>query len=194
MAEIRWYKRDPTAALEGMANLTLEQRGVYNTILDLIYAKGGSVDDDPKFLCWWLRCDVRVWKRIRQDLLDANKLYLNGNTLRNRRADHEVGEARHRMNMAAKAGLASAAKRRAVASVTKEILSSGVEQAFEPTTSKSKSKSTFLSIDGPNFGRLTPRQVSDQPKKELSGSAKPPTAYTKQDLEVIFAQRKRRSV
>jgi len=35
--QTRWYKRDPNAALEGMAVLTLEERGAYNTVLDLIY-------------------------------------------------------------------------------------------------------------------------------------------------------------
>ena len=31
MGNIRWYKRDPDAALNGMAVLTLEERGAYNT-------------------------------------------------------------------------------------------------------------------------------------------------------------------
>ena len=30
----KWHKRDRNAALRGMAALTLEERGAYNTILD----------------------------------------------------------------------------------------------------------------------------------------------------------------
>jgi len=43
VGKVRWYKRDPNAALTGMAGLTLEERGAYNTILDLIYANDGAV-------------------------------------------------------------------------------------------------------------------------------------------------------
>ena len=32
MGVLRWYKRDPRAALSGMMELTLEERGAYNTI------------------------------------------------------------------------------------------------------------------------------------------------------------------
>ena len=42
MGVVKWYKRDPNAALTGMASLTLEERGAYNTILDLIYAHDGA--------------------------------------------------------------------------------------------------------------------------------------------------------
>jgi Protein of unknown function (DUF1376) len=87
MGVIKWYKRDPNAALTGMANLTLEERGAYNTVLDLIYAHDGAVDDDDKFIAGWLRVDVRVWRRIRKRLLGEKKLYVNGSTLRNREID-----------------------------------------------------------------------------------------------------------
>ena len=39
MGTLKWYKRDPDAALSGMFELTLEERGAYNTILDLIYSR-----------------------------------------------------------------------------------------------------------------------------------------------------------
>jgi hypothetical protein len=110
--QIRWYKRDPTAALEGMAILTLEERGAYNTILDLIYAHDGCVDDDNRYIAGWLRCDVRIWKRIRARLIDLGKLYIAGNTLRNERADRVIFDAVRRIGSAIQAGRASGAKRR----------------------------------------------------------------------------------
>jgi hypothetical protein len=84
MGVVKWYKRDPNAALTGMASLTLEERGAYNTILDLIYAHDGAIDDDHKFIAGGLRVDLRVWKRIRQRLIEGGKLYINGSTLRQR--------------------------------------------------------------------------------------------------------------
>jgi hypothetical protein len=31
MGVVKWYKRDPNAALTGMASLTLEERGAYRS-------------------------------------------------------------------------------------------------------------------------------------------------------------------
>ena len=42
MGTLKWYKRDPRAALAGMMKLTLEECGAYNKILDLIYLRGGN--------------------------------------------------------------------------------------------------------------------------------------------------------
>ena len=50
MGTLKWYARDPRAALTGMMELTLEERGAYNTILDLIYCHDGEVVDDEIFL------------------------------------------------------------------------------------------------------------------------------------------------
>ena len=111
MGVLRWYKRDPRAALSGMMELTLEERGAYNTILDLIYIHDGSIEDNPRLIAAWLNVDVRVWKRIRQRLLTLNKLYPQGAMLRNEKADKEVLAALHRVASAAEAGMASAVAR-----------------------------------------------------------------------------------
>lgn len=58
-----------------------------------------------------MRCDVRVWKRIRKRLIERGKLYVYTNYLRNERADREVEACLNRIKAAAEAGLASAAKR-----------------------------------------------------------------------------------
>ena len=112
MGDIRWYRRDPRAALAGMMELSLEERGAYNTILDLIYCHNGALDDDPRFIAGWLRCDIRVWKRIRVRLLMSGKLYLNGSKLRNEKADREVDQALNRVMIASRAGITSVEKRK----------------------------------------------------------------------------------
>jgi uncharacterized protein YdaU (DUF1376 family) len=131
---IRWYKRDPNAALEGMAVLNLEERGAYNTIIDLIYSHDGKIDDDDRFIAGWLRVDVRVWKRIRRRLLDLGKLYVYAGTLRNERADREVHEATRRIAIAAQAGLASACKREAVRKIINSLTATPVERTSQPPT------------------------------------------------------------
>lgn len=93
MGHLPWYKRDPEDALNGMLELSLEERGAYNTILDLIYLRDNNLLDDDRFIAGWLRCDVRVWKRIRCTLIDREKLYVSDGRLRNRRADDEIANA-----------------------------------------------------------------------------------------------------
>ena len=93
MGTLKWYKRDPRAALTGMIALTLEECGAYNKVLDLIYSRDGALVDDAREICVWLNCDPRTWKRIRARLINTGKLYVNGNCLRNERADQEVDQA-----------------------------------------------------------------------------------------------------
>jgi len=93
MKRFPWYKRFPNEALLGMVGLSLEERGAYNTILDLIYAHAhhaSGVRDDHRFLARNLGCDVRVWKRIRERLIDTRKLYVEGGLLKNLRATTEI--------------------------------------------------------------------------------------------------------
>jgi uncharacterized protein YdaU (DUF1376 family) len=133
--QIRWYKRDPDAALNGMAVLTLEERGAYNTVLDLIYSRDGKVDDDDRFIAGWCRVDVRVWRRIRGRLIELGKLYVDETCLRNERADREVGKALLRVASAIDAGRASAAKREADRNVSNGLASTDVERTTQlPTT------------------------------------------------------------
>jgi uncharacterized protein YdaU (DUF1376 family) len=90
MGTLKWYKRDPRAALIGMMGLTLEEAGAYNKILDLIYIHDGAVADDADYLCRTLNCTPRTWKRIKARLLELGKLYVYAGCLRNERADVEV--------------------------------------------------------------------------------------------------------
>jgi uncharacterized protein YdaU (DUF1376 family) len=90
MGTLKWYKRDPRAALIGMASLSLEECGAYNKILDLIYIREGKLKDDAEEICGWLKCKPRVWKRIRARLIDLEKIYVHDGCLHNERADDEI--------------------------------------------------------------------------------------------------------
>lgn len=84
---MKWYKRDVQAAREGMRLLSLEERGAYNTILDLIYETDNRLHDDDHLIAGFLRCDLRVWKRIKARLLELDRIYLQNGFLRDHRAD-----------------------------------------------------------------------------------------------------------
>lgn len=85
-----WYKRYTDAALTGMMVLTLEERGAYNTILDLIYNEGGRYPNDDGLICGWLRCSRRTWHRIKARLLDLGKLSVEDGYIYNGRASDEL--------------------------------------------------------------------------------------------------------
>lgn len=170
MGKIHWYKRDPDAALTGMMGLTLEERGAYNTILDLIYSQAGALPDDSRFISGWLRVDVRVWKRLRQRLIDLGKLYILEGTIRNSRADREVDDALSRVTSARYAGRASALskgnKLRTKSNEANDLeltpVATAVQRPLQPTTTtttvikredKSSPKKSPLDVLSPLLGK-----------------------------------------
>lgn len=111
MGKLKWYARDPRAALAGMMELSLEERGAYNTLLDLIYCHDGAIDDELYSVAGWLRVNVRVWSRIRKRLIDTGKLYSKDGKLHNERADIEIAKAILRASQLEVAGRVNAHKR-----------------------------------------------------------------------------------
>ena len=69
-----WYKRDVRKAIAGMACLTPEERGCYNTLIDHQYLMNRALHDDDRYLAGLMNCDIRVWRRIRQNLIAKGRL------------------------------------------------------------------------------------------------------------------------
>ena len=147
MGILKWYKRDPNAALHGMMGLTLEECGAYNTVLDMIYAHDGAVEDNQRAIARQMGVDPRIWQRLRMRLLEAGKIYIHAKTIRNRRADEEVHQALHRVGVAREA----ADKRWATYNEIKGLRNAG---AMLPTTTTTK----LLSF-------LDARKLDQPPKK-----------------------------
>ena len=128
MGQLKWYKRDPRAALAGMMELSLEERGAYNTVLDLIYVNEGEIADDSEVIASWLKVDKRIWRRLRARLLSRGKLYTVGGKLRNERADIEVDAVQHRRLAASLAGTKSVFNRGYGLRVIKGLASGSVQR------------------------------------------------------------------
>lgn len=144
MGQIKWYKRDPERALKGMFGLNLEERGAYNTVLDLIYLRDGNLPDDDRFIAGYLGVDVRVWRRIKTRLIGLDKLFVKDGLLRDEVADAVVDEALRRVGAARDAGNASAAKRARKSNAenqeNKDVGATGVEAGDATGVSTNKSK------------------------------------------------------
>lgn len=89
-----WHPREHRAALDGMLMLTLEERGAYNTLLDLIYDRGAPIPDDARWLAGWMGVSLKRWAAIRDALIVKGKIHaitLNGvDCLMNERAAKEI--------------------------------------------------------------------------------------------------------
>lgn len=88
-----WYRRYPDNFLTGMARLTLEEKGAYNVVVDLIYARGGPIADEPRWIAGLCNCSVRRWTTIRARLIELGKLVAADGSLWNERAIAELGSA-----------------------------------------------------------------------------------------------------
>jgi hypothetical protein len=111
VGKIKWYKRDPNAALVGMMGLSLEERGAYNTILDLIYARAGNLEDDDKEIANWLACDPRTWRRLKERLIALKKIQIVDGLITNERATSEVTKVLDMVEVAVQHGRNGAKER-----------------------------------------------------------------------------------
>lgn len=147
MGKIKWYKRDPDAALSGYFELSLEERGAYNTILDLLYSRSGDVPDDDRFIAGWLRCDVRVWRRIKNRLIDTGKIKIENGIITNLRATSEILTCLHRLEVASEAGRSYPPKSDPESNNNNNIETTEFERTLELTTTTSTTTSKEEELD-----------------------------------------------
>ena len=74
MKRENFYRRDPGLALAGMQGMTLEERGVYNTVLDLLYLTWRPVEDNRGYIAAHCGCAVQRLNPIVSRLIAAGKL------------------------------------------------------------------------------------------------------------------------
>lgn len=114
-----WYRRFPDNFIAGTAGLTLEEKGAYSLVLDLMYVRGGPIPDEPRYIAGVCNCSVRKWNAIREKLILIGKLRVEAGCLVNQRAETEIEksakEAREFAENGAKGGN-KAAENRAVVS------------------------------------------------------------------------------
>jgi uncharacterized protein YdaU (DUF1376 family) len=89
-----YHKRYHSDALAGMMNLTLEERGAYNTLLDMMYDRGGPLIDNERLLAGYMGCSIRKWRSLRDILIEKRKIRINKDGLiTNGRTEKEIENA-----------------------------------------------------------------------------------------------------
>jgi len=103
-----WYKRYPVNFIHGTMGLSLEEKGAYSIILDLIYDRGGPIVDDARYIAGVCNCSLRKWSSIRLSLIQAGKIALVDGKITNARAEKEIefalNSAKERAESGAKGG------------------------------------------------------------------------------------------
>jgi uncharacterized protein YdaU (DUF1376 family) len=69
-----WYHRRPRDFLQTVAKMSLEERGAYATIVDLIFLYDSPLEDDDNVIAGYLHCHVNKWRPIRARLIAAGHL------------------------------------------------------------------------------------------------------------------------
>ncbi len=89
-AALPYYKAYPRDFIEGTIGLSLEVKGAYRLVLDLIYMQSGKLRDDGRYISGLLGCSVRKWESIRAELIVRGKITAKGGFISNSRADFEL--------------------------------------------------------------------------------------------------------
>jgi uncharacterized protein YdaU (DUF1376 family) len=91
MSALPYHKRYHSDALAGFMALTLEERGAYQTLLDMMYDRGGPLIDNERLLAGYMNCSVRKWVQLRQILIQKGKIIINRDgMICNNRARKEI--------------------------------------------------------------------------------------------------------
>lgn len=94
MSRRPWYKRYGGDFVLGTMSLSLEEKGAYSIILDLIYDQGQAIHDDARWLAGVCGVSVRKWNTIRERLIEAGKITIVDGRITNKRAAKMLQDAK----------------------------------------------------------------------------------------------------
>lgn len=139
-----WYRRFPDNFLGGINGMTLEEKGAYAVVIDMIYQRGGPIADEPRYIAGICNCSVRKWNAIRTRLIELGKLVVIDGHLMNERAGIEIEKAakvaREHAENGAKGGDKSAEMKRR-ASENNDLAQAGLKLTRASSTSTPFKKS-----------------------------------------------------
>jgi uncharacterized protein YdaU (DUF1376 family) len=88
MGKRPWYKRYPADFIASSMMLSAEEKGVFSTLLDLMYDRSGPNLDEPKHLARICGCSTRRFNQIKRELVERHKkLNIKDGLISNRRAE-----------------------------------------------------------------------------------------------------------
>jgi uncharacterized protein YdaU (DUF1376 family) len=184
---MKFYKRDPDRALAGMAELSFEERGAYNSLLDLLYSRDGDVPDDDERVARMLSCNKREWVRLKRALIGLGKVWVDEGKLCAKRVQETINEAaefssKQRSNVtrrwsrgdekSAKSEALVARKTRESGEVSDLPANSRATQLTKTSEREDLSRASKSEKSNENNSTLIPRGIT---KPQSSGNTSTPT-------------------
>lgn len=100
-----WHKRYHADALNGYMPLSLEERGAYTTLLDLLYDRGEPIPENERLLAGYFGVSVRKARAMVEALIQKGKIIRTGTGfITNSRFENELKTSRKRAENGAKGG------------------------------------------------------------------------------------------
>lgn len=148
-----WYRRFPDNFIAGTVGMTLEEKGAYSLVLDLMYVRGGPVPDEPRYIAGVCNCSVRKWNAIRERLISLGKIHVVDGYLVNERAEKEIENASKDAEERAESGRKGGEKSAQIRSDVRKIKGVGQAplkhaRAFQHQDSINKGFSSFSKGEG----------------------------------------------
>lgn len=160
-----WHKRYHSDALTGYRGLTLEERGAYTTILDLLYDSGEeALPASERWQAGQMDVGPRRWRIIRDSLVAAGKIILL--------PDGRITNARYLRERAKRADL-SATRADAGSKGGKAKAAASGSQDFQPELAM------FSGVENDanqkdNSGEMEPKGAENSGSDLANATAKPP--------------------
>lgn len=173
-----WYRRYPSDFIASTVKMSAEHKGVYSTLIDHMYDRGGPIPDEPRELARLCGCSTRRFNQIKTDLVEKHKKLVikDGLIFQPRVVRQIAAEEEERSKFAekgAKGGLKSAENRRKTEDKTPENKSEssksngldtqGLETPSKPLSPHSENPPTPLPGGGDSDWEVFKREwgVSD---------------------------------
>ena len=136
MKERPWYKRYGGDFVMGTMGLTLEERGAYSLLIDLMHDRGGPLPDDAKYFSNIMGVSAKRWKIIRGRLIEAGKIDERDGFLTQKRVEKDLENTSKIKEIRSQAGSEGGKKSGAVRNKNNEVDKASASNDAKQTKSK----------------------------------------------------------
>ena len=170
---LQWYKREQRLFLSATAGWTLENKGAYSILIDLIMDQPKGLVDNDQWVAGQLGTSVRKWRTIKTYLIEQGKISVNNGIISNKKADKvKINQRLYRDKNAENRKNTSKNKNKAPPFVTScednKILDLDTTNVVSymsdcPKSSKAKGDAKALAEGFERFWKRYPHKVSKKP-------------------------------
>ena len=141
----RWHDD----ALRGYRNLSLEERGAYTTLLDLMYSDEEYIRENERILAAEMGVSTRKYRSLRDGLMKAGKIYyIAPGLISNRRFEEEISKREERRSSAQIRGKLGGRKKHENEKFRKEINAASLANSTSPYSEEKNNKNPATNNKG----------------------------------------------